>query len=65
MTDVIRRARHVVDLLERGDAPAISDMLSSRLRVAAERGQWFVEDHLREVWAPTVATWAQDHADDC
>ena len=54
MTDVIRRARYVVDLLERGDAPAITDLLSSRLRVAAERGRWSVEEHLRDVWASSV-----------
>jgi hypothetical protein len=54
VTDVIRRARHVVDLLERGDAPAITNLLSSRLRVAAERGRWSVEEHLRDVWAPSV-----------
>jgi hypothetical protein len=54
VTEVIRRARYVVDVLERGDAPAITDLLSSRLRIAAERGRWSVEEHLRDVWASSV-----------
>jgi hypothetical protein len=51
---VVTRATAVVELLERGEAARVTDLLSERVRAYVADGDWSVEAHLRDVWLPEL-----------
>ncbi|MGI8824029.1 MAG: VOC family protein [Acidimicrobiia bacterium] len=52
MTDPVTPARELVELLERGEAAAVSDRLSQRVRGFVADGDWSVDTYLRDEWGP-------------
>jgi hypothetical protein len=53
VSDLTPSARDVMRMLDEGDASAVVERLSQRIRSWIEQG-WSLEDHLRDVWRPGV-----------
>lgn len=49
MTDVLARAREMIEVLERGDSAAAFEMFSSKIRSYVDEG-WSVDEWLRDRW---------------